>query len=300
MFKPYISCLWSLMLCLALQSCGGGGGGEASSAPVPMPSNPFNLVVADFQDTRFGINNRSPVSAPFTFQYTVSNLGPGTATAVNLTARLGPNLRLLETFCGDGVNNAVCPAGLLEGGVIPALPGFSGFRINYRVQPVQSLSFTATMELTATVTGDADLSNNSYRFERQVWAADLAVSVSGPTRTLAGQETRIMAQLSNLGPDTADSVFFSPTPPSGAELVPGPGQLSRCILIADPLAAGNCSVSMFTGQSIGAGSAMLYFYTLRTPPNQTATLQTRFEAGPLGDLSLANNAAVLQTQVVLP
>lgn len=297
---PYVSRLLVFVMCLALQSCGGGGGDASSAQVPPAASSPVNIRVEAFQDTRFQVNptDRVPVGQTFTFQATVSNLGPSTASAVNLSARLGPNLVLLGITCGSAETVAACPTGLIENNVIPALPNGSGLRIQYRVQPVQTISFTANLELSASAAGDTDLGDNGFRFARPVWVADLAVSASGPTRTLAGQDAVYTVQVSNLGPDTADNLALSATSLPGFPQAQAVG--SSCILIANPAISGNCPLSMFTGQSLAAGSALAIVYTVRTPANQTATLQTRFEVGQIGDLNLANNATILQTQVVLP
>jgi hypothetical protein len=228
------------------------------------------------------------VGAPVTATFTITNHGPGYASAVSLAATYGP-----------GATTAVStpPPGCVADGTGCAVPVLApGASFDYTVSVAHPAPVSAAARGTVSTTAaDPVAANDSAEAPYDVVplppgpTADVAVTVAvGPTRALVGNPLQATFTVSNLGPSTAESVNLSTGLPAG-------GTVAADAPPAGCAADGSgCALA-----SLAPGASTTYVVDLSYPAPVTGEVTaTALSATP--DPQLGNNTASAPIEVIDP
>ncbi len=159
----------------------------------------------------------TPAGGTVTYDITITNNGPATATNVVMTDTIDPNTTFVsgtngaqETFPGSGIIEATFASIAPMGG--------EAFEI------VVLTSIEGTITNTAAVTAvetDVDANNNTATIQTEVSnEADVAIAKSdGDLLVIAGQKLKYTLTITNNGPATATNVVMTDTLPAGVNFV---------------------------------------------------------------------------------
>lgn len=258
----------------------------------------LDLGVAPSLDLDIALTGPAQVGAASSFQYTVRlrNLDNATAEQVVVSLRLPAGVTFVGSE-GAVFDTATRTASWNLGSVAPAT--IRSFTVNVRapdVVPPQWITASATV---TTATPERNTDNNTAFVTTRVDAPDLAVSIGGPSRVVAGSTFVYQIQVRNLRTETlaqAEQVILSLRLPAGMIFVSGAGA---------QFDAGAATVRWELG-TLAPGAERSFTVYLQAPPSvpdPTAPPSYTGEArvsGSTPEWSLANNTASITTQVVAP
>lgn len=228
-----------------------------------------------------------------TYIFTVTNGGPNVASVAQFTNVLPTNLTFLSV-----TNSAHAPCGITAGGAVYCT--FSNLAVNSSttVTIVVSPNAPGTVTNTATVTGsgsDPNQSNNSASVVSTVnpLIADLAVTMTGATNSVAGSNVLYIISVTNNGPNTALGVVV--TDPTMGVLAFGSG---NAVGTAGQPGLGSGAVVCDVGNLSPGAGALIYLYLTST---QSMTITNTVTASTTSsDPNLTNNSASVVTLFTAP
>lgn len=235
------------------------------------------------------------VDAELLFRATLRNLGPSSATAAQVTVQLpATGVQVLSAqfggqSCALAGSGGSCPLGNLASGA--QIDGEVRVRVT-AAQPQLAARFIASAQ-----TMDPVASNNVADAVAALvavppQAADLALTVNGPSQVRLGEELQLSATLANNGPEPAASVRITATLPSTLRFVSasGPyvcavtGQALRCDLSGTLAAREQRTLALRLAAQNTLGTVSLGLLAAGTPSDPIA----------------ANNAATYTVSIGAP
>lgn len=200
---------------------------ESSNDPEGSNNSSTTTLVVSSVDVGVDKNGAATANAGSNISYTltVTNAGPDTATNVSLLDTLPANTTFVSFTADSGAALAATCGTPIVGFpgtvscVFPALAsGATGqFTLTIHIGNTTSITNTATVSTDAFDTNPA---NDSDSVTTTVTpSADLAVTKSGPSAVVAGENATYTIDVTNAGPSTATTVSLSDTLPAGTTFV---------------------------------------------------------------------------------
>jgi uncharacterized repeat protein (TIGR01451 family) len=252
--------------------------------------------LADLSVLAAAAPNPALVGSPLTFTFTVTNAGPNTALAVQLTNLMPADVEVVSASSDLGVASV---SGSLVTCAIPALGAASKATLTVAVKPLVAGAVAASA---SAVSAEVDLNpaNNvaSASANAQLPSADFSVAVAPPLSLVVVQGSNVTYTISatNLGPEnalnatltdlfgarstndfvvvelvsslgTASAASNSAVVASWGDLLPGGGGVLTVTLQANALGTFTNSVAAVTGSSDpGAANNQTQFILTVVPP----------------------------------
>ncbi|HEX7149892.1 MAG TPA: hypothetical protein VF618_00275 [Thermoanaerobaculia bacterium] len=257
---------------------------SATNDPAPV-SDTASVTTTVTASADLAVTKNGPMSAAVgsevTYQLTVVNHGPSTATSVTLTDTIPAGATFVSltqtggpTFTCD--NSVQCTIGSLLSGATAT------FDLVLRVQS----NFSNTATVTSTTSDPFEGNNTSTINTAGTPLADLAVTKSGPATIIAGSPATYTITVTNNGPSDAVNVTLT-------DLVPALTFVSFTQLSGPAFncnTAVQCSIATFVN---GATAA----FELVVEPESSFTNTARVRS-PTSDPTLGNNSASVTTTIL--
>ena len=210
-----------------------------------------------------------------TYNVTITNNGPSTATNVSLTDNVPANTTFVSATqtsgpvfaCGTAAGTITC--------TIPALaPGASAiFAFTVNVSPAATGTVDNTANVTATTADPAGGNNTSAISSAIVSSADLAVVKSGPSIATPGANVTYTVIATNGGPSTAANVTLTDIGPANTTFVSATQTGGPTFSCATVVATTTCTIAAF-------------------PPATPATFTFVFAISPAATGTIENTATL--------
>jgi large repetitive protein len=204
-----------------------------STSPGESPStlNQQTTVIAgaDLDLTMAGSPNPVPAGGLVTYELTTQNLGPDTATGLQIVDTLPPNVTF-DSFFGSGWSCSASGSTVTcnRGGSL-ASGASTLLSIVARVQSSMSGTITNSATVSAAI-GDGLPNNNTTTASLSVVAgADLSITkLASPTPMIAGAAANFILEPRNAGPDAATGVSVTDALPVGFSGISASGPSWSC------------------------------------------------------------------------
>jgi uncharacterized repeat protein (TIGR01451 family) len=249
---------------------------SADPNPANNTSPPVGTTVTPVADLAAGKSGLATVFAVsnLTYNISITNLGPSTASAVVVTDALPVGVTFVSAS-GNGTNN---------GGVVNwALGNLTvGQTSNLTVSVIAPASGTLTNTvITKSPTGDPNPTNNTSPPVTTTVTplADVSIGKSGPATVFAGTNFNYTITVTNAGPSSANGVVVTDALPAGVTFVSASGNGTNNSGIVN-WSLGNLTVGQISNLTV----------TVTAPLSGTIT-NTATVATPTDDPNLTNNTS---------
>lgn len=204
----------------------------------------------------------APAGAVIEYTVLVNNAAFIAAPATTVTVDIPPNAEYIGA--SGGMTNCSAAPVMGPASITCDVPALAASGLASMVLSVQSsVAGVLILSSSVPVANDTDTANNVEPEETTIYqGSDLSLSLSVPPTAVSGDYIDVDVQITNNGPDTANSfeVFFPAptgltniTPPSGCSLSGG----NYTCLVSGPLLNGNSTTITFIGQvAVGGGSTI--------------------------------------------
>lgn len=255
----------------------------------PNPTNntspPVTTTVTPVADLAIGKSGPASVLAAsnFTYNISITNLGPSTAGGVVVTDSLPVGVTFVSASGGGTTNAGIVNWSL---GTL-AVNATTNLTLTVTAPASGALTNTASVN---SPTGDSNPTNNTSPpvTTTVIPSADVVVTEVGPTNVLAGGTIIYTVTVTNSGPSTAGNVVINDNLPTNSIFVSTTGGGTN----------NNGIVTWPTIPALTSGGTFTFTVTVTAPPTGPLT-NTVSGSSPTGDPNPANNNGTSPSAIVI-